>query len=794
MSTELLPDGTYKLNDAPELPDVVDMLIVGGGPAGTAAAFRAKELGMTALVVDYDDLMKRIRDYAKDKLILPHFGGGDRMQFPMGGDLVQALHFGPIDKDDMCGTWKGLYKKHNIPAKVGIELTGLSHQSDGTLTVQTWNHRTRQEEAFNARHLVLAIGRGVPRRFDIPGNVDGISYKLEDAAAYVGEPVCIIGGGTSAAEAVIAISHAKLDAEDGCPVYWSYRGDKMPKVSKALSDVFFDAYLGNGNIRYYPNSEPVAIVTGPDRADYLSIRVDRKVINGRSIETTHLEFPKHRCIACIGEDIPEALLGTLGIHMATGGPKNKKRMVVTPLLETQQPNVYLIGDILSQAYLETNDFGADPATFDEIKHHGNVKASLRDGVFIAEVIRQKLDGNTTIQVNLDFAENEEEQAEIPAAKDAQTFLRAIAGGEAPPEEAQAPPPAAAEPAIDRAVLVRLTASGIEEDEFALNKGGVTTIGYGSCDIVLSNSISETVSNASITHWEEGYTLKDEGSKAGVFVQLVAGALTDIQSGELLQLGRHFLLFNIEHNTPHFLHYDHTGNLIGQHPLKEGTIVVGRDAPDLILDKSDMVLSRRHLAISTKQGKVQVKDLGSLNKTYLRVRTERRLNPDDVIRIGQHLFRLSLNQKTPPQKTSFYIAPTPAAPAPPAPAPQIQPDPVPVSAPVPVPEAPPQKEAAAPTGGPSVVFEGTDGSFIIGPSQTILNVAQANEIPINYECESGRCGYDPIRIISGAEHLNEMDEDEEGWTLEEVCDLDPKECRLACMTRATGPVKVEIIKK
>lgn len=789
MSTELLPDGTYKLDTASELPDVVDMLIVGGGPAGTAAAFRAKELGMTALVVDYDDLMKRIRDYAKDKLILPHFGGGDRMQFPMGGDLVQALHFGPIDKDDMCGTWKSLYRKNNIPAKVGIELTGLNHAPDGTLNVQTWNHRTREEEIFRARHLVLAIGRGVPRRFDIPGNVDGICYKLDDAASYIEGPVCVIGGGTSAAEAVIAISHAKHDAQDDCPVYWSYRGDKMPKVSKALSDVFFDAYLGNGNIRYYPNSEPVAIVTGPDRVDYLSIRIDRKIIDGRSIETTHLEFPKHRCIACIGEDIPEALLGTLGIHMATGGPRNKKRMVVSPLLETRQPNVYLIGDILSQAYLETEDFDADPSTFEEIKHHGNVKAALRDGVFIAEAIRQKLDGKTTIQVDLNFAENEVE-AETPAARDTQTFLRAITGSEDASEPATPTPATSSpKPASDVALLVRLNASGVEEDEYPLKKNDTTTIGYGESDIILSDNASDTERHAAINHNEAGYTLSDKGSKAGVFVQLPAGSLMGIQSGELLQLGRHFLLFSIGDASPHFLHYDHTGTLLGRHDLNEGTIVVGRDAPDIILDKDDMVLSRRHLAISTKQGQVQVKDLGSLNKTYLRVKTARHLNPDDVIRVGQHLFRLSIGQKTPAQKTSFYVAPQ-AAPVSPVPVPPEQPAP----ASAPIPETSTQKQVAAPADGPSISFEGIDGSFNIGPSQTILNVAQANEIPINYECESGRCGYDPIRIISGAEHLNEMDEDEEGWTLEEVCGLDPKACRLACMTRATGPVKVEIIKK
>ena len=118
--------------------------------------------------------------------------------------------------------------------------------------------------------MVLAIGRGVPRRFDIPGNTDGIAYRLTDAKLYVGEPACVIGGGTSAAEAVIAISAAKAAAGNPTSVYWSYRGDKMPRVSKALAEVFFEAYVGNGNIRYHPQSNPAAVVTGDDKRDFTS--------------------------------------------------------------------------------------------------------------------------------------------------------------------------------------------------------------------------------------------------------------------------------------------------------------------------------------------------------------------------------------------------------------------------------------------------------------------------------------------------------------------------------------------
>ncbi len=177
------------------------MLIVGGGPAGTAAAFRARELGLEALVLEYDDLMKRIRDYCKDKLILPSFGGGDRMGFPVGGALIAALRFEPIDKDDMCARWKGLYREHGIATRIGVEFTGMERRKDGDWEVRAWDHGQRREETLVAKMVVLALGRGVPRRFDIPGNTEGIAYKLTDPLIYVGAPSCVIGGGNSSAVA-----------------------------------------------------------------------------------------------------------------------------------------------------------------------------------------------------------------------------------------------------------------------------------------------------------------------------------------------------------------------------------------------------------------------------------------------------------------------------------------------------------------------------------------------------------------------------------------------------------------
>ncbi len=758
--------------------EVLDILIVGGGPAGTAAAFRARELGLEALIIEHDDLMKRIRDYSKDKLILPNFGGGDQMCFPAAGSLISCLHFEPIDKDDMCTEWKALHQEHQIRSRVGVELTGLRRRPDGLYEAQGWDHAARHEATIVAAHVVLAIGRGVPRRFDIPGSTDGIAFRMRDPNVFVGQPACVIGGGTSAAEAVIAISRTKVESDDPTDVYWSYRGDKMPRVSRALADEFFEAYVGNGNIRYYPRSEPVAVVTDGQRRESLSIRIDRRRMDGRPSETSHLEFAKESCLACIGEDIPETLLHSLGIRMVNGGPRNRKRMVVNRYLESEQPNIYLVGDILSQAYFETEDFNADPAGFREIKHRGNIKSALRDGVLVASVIEQRLKGNTDIDIRIEDAAVEE--------------LPPVMAGYGRPVDTVGPPSASLEaarrPTEATGYLIRLLPGGIEEEEYPIVADAVLTLGRDEdCDAAFPADTLLSPRHASISHTDEGHYLRDDGSASGVFLRVPSRRKLEVGVGDLLRAGRQFLLFNATDDGLAVTHFDAAGQELAHHLLPERTIVLGRQAPDITLDPNDSTLSRRQLAITrTAKRTALVKDLKSVNGTYLRVRSAVPIQHRDQFRIGQQLFVFSLDRNA-VLDAGHTSTPSVVAAAPTTAAQSVQPAQPDTTAQL--------TEKVSVTGGlpaAAVTFRGLGKTLPVLPGQTICEVAEAHGLAINAECHSGICGSDPIRIHAGHEHLTTAPEAGESETLEDICDLEPGPCRLACMARVTGPVEVEIL--
>src|SRR5206468_4104383 len=114
-----------------------------------------------------------------------------------------------------------------------------------------------------------------------------------------------------------------------------------------------------------------------------------------------------------------------------------------------------------------------------------------------------------------------------------------------------------------------------------------------CDIVFPDDEMLSERHASLIHSLDGYFLRDDGSTTGVFLKAQEGRPVEVGSGDLVRLGRQFLLFNADGAKFSFSHYDQTGKFIRSYVLAEKTIVLGRDAPDITLDSKDMTLSRRH---------------------------------------------------------------------------------------------------------------------------------------------------------------------------------------------------------
>jgi pSer/pThr/pTyr-binding forkhead associated (FHA) protein len=75
-------------------------------------------------------------------------------------------------------------------------------------------------------------------------------------------------------------------------------------------------------------------------------------------------------------------------------------------------------------------------------------------------------------------------------------------------------------------------------------------------------------------------------------------------------------------------------------LTRGELTLGREQGDIVFS-DDEFLSRRHAQLQFRAGRVTLRDLGSSNGTYVRLRSQHVLSPGEMIRMGDELLRFEL---------------------------------------------------------------------------------------------------------------------------------------------------------
>ncbi len=183
---------------------VLDVLIVGAGPAGTSAALVATQAQLNYLIVEAQDLGGTILQYPRRKLVMT-----EPVEIPLYGKLNRY----EIEKEELLEIWQTIYRDFHLRLHREERVT-VVHKTGDLFTVKT----NRAE--YIARYVVLAMGRrGNPRKLGVPGEAQAkVMYQLIDAQSYTNAHILVVGGGDSAVEAAIGLARQK-----GNKVSISYR-------------------------------------------------------------------------------------------------------------------------------------------------------------------------------------------------------------------------------------------------------------------------------------------------------------------------------------------------------------------------------------------------------------------------------------------------------------------------------------------------------------------------------------------------------------------------------------------
>ncbi len=266
----------------PKETERLDLLIIGAGPAGIAAALTAKHLQLNYQVLEQDSLGGTIAHYPRGKLV---------MTAPATLPIVGDMPFTETTKEALMEYWQTLTNKQQLKIHYHERVEGVENEGDNFIV------KTLQNE-YRCQTLLLTIGRrGTPRKLGAPGeNLPKVVYRLIDPEQYRNQHVLVVGGGDSALEAACSIAE-----EQGATVTLSYRSDAFSRAKqKNRERVSENEQKGLLHVLFNSTVDEVTM-------SEVKIKQEDKLIN----------IKNDTVIVCAGGILPTRFLKDIGIEVET---------------------------------------------------------------------------------------------------------------------------------------------------------------------------------------------------------------------------------------------------------------------------------------------------------------------------------------------------------------------------------------------------------------------------------------------------------------------------------------------
>lgn len=283
-------DGVFRHRS--DAADQLDLVIIGGGPAGLSAAIEAEKLRLRYVVLERNKVASTVRSFPPGKMVYAE---------PQFVKNVSELDVDEdLDKEEFLARVRSLVEKKQLKIKEETEVQHVRQRGERRFEIETTSGKV-----FPARQVLVAIGRqGQPRLLACPGADDAskVTYRLHTPQDYDAKKILIVGGGNSAIEAALLLM------EDNT-VTLSYRGDDLFRAKEEnRRQIEQAAVAGRVNILYGSNVKAI-------RSDKVDIDVDGVL---KTIENDHV-------IVQIGTLPPVPFLMDMGLEL--DGVWTTKRVV-----------------------------------------------------------------------------------------------------------------------------------------------------------------------------------------------------------------------------------------------------------------------------------------------------------------------------------------------------------------------------------------------------------------------------------------------------------------------------------
>ncbi|MGB5668103.1 MAG: NAD(P)-binding domain-containing protein [Maribacter sp.] len=226
-------------NKKPSKENVLDVVIIGAGPAGISATLAAKEYGLTSITLEQDSLGGTVYTFPRSKIV---------MTAPMDLPLYGKAKLYDTSKDELLQLWNKVILEHELEVKENTKVESIVPIEDEAFKIIT-----NTGDEYICHQVLLSIGRrGTPRKLGVPGeDTQKVAYRLLEPEQISGKKIVVVGGGDSAIESALLL-------KDENDVILSYRKDKFSRL-KPKNKEKINASIDDNSIQVVYNSNLVSI-------------------------------------------------------------------------------------------------------------------------------------------------------------------------------------------------------------------------------------------------------------------------------------------------------------------------------------------------------------------------------------------------------------------------------------------------------------------------------------------------------------------------------------------------------
>jgi thioredoxin reductase/NAD-dependent dihydropyrimidine dehydrogenase PreA subunit len=267
-------------NKKPSKINVLDVVIIGAGPAGISATLAAKEHGLSSITLEQDSLGGTVYTFPRSKIV---------MTSPMDLPLYGKAKLYDTSKDELLQLWKKVIEEHDLKIIENTKVESIVPIEDEIFKIET---NTGDEYLCN--QVLLSIGRrGTPRKLDVPGEESQkVAYRLLEPEQISDKKIIVVGGGDSAIESALLL-------KDHNQVILSYRKDKFSRLKPKNKDKVEKAIADN-SIQVQFNSNVVSIA-------------DKSVL--MKIDDESIEIENDLVYIFAGGELPTSFLQNAGVQI-----------------------------------------------------------------------------------------------------------------------------------------------------------------------------------------------------------------------------------------------------------------------------------------------------------------------------------------------------------------------------------------------------------------------------------------------------------------------------------------------